>query len=1261
MSRLAFLLILATSHTATGRTPQERLAALETAAQGGDPAATAALARALQLGEGVPIDLPRSRGLRDATPANPEHRCLEAFRLEDAAYPDGPAPDSAAATRAIRAAAAAGSRYCANATIWAELAADDAKALSAEAEALLARDADAFPATAALRAGLVLAGWRPGDIAAARDTLSAIHASARATEDHYALRVMGRVLKLLQQRKPDAVGRLDWREPVTDCAALDSVVCMLMIGGELDHVDSARWLDRAIALGSVEAKGLRGLQQVYGRGGAPEVARGAALLREAVQGGDPSSAIFLARALVFEVAGVSAGADARTEARRLLAPFATTTGWEVPGAWHLLWLLDAASDQASARQAAYQWLARAAAAGHADAQADLGLEREAAGPLGPADPVEANRLYALASDQGLQRASVFLANNLLRGVGAAADPKKAESLYRSAIAAGLVEAHYRLGTALAWGWLGRPADPVEGRALLEKAAGAGHADAMVELGELSATSAGADLTAAHRWYLKAAEGGSLTGAHRVAADFADGAGVEASPTEALKWYGIAAAGNLPGARVALGRRLLEGEGVPADPQRGLALLEAAVGDNLDGAREALARALIDGTGVQVDTARGVALVREAAATESAEGLFLLALLEERGIGLPASLPEARRLYLKAAELGHAEAALNGGSMVLDGEGGPQDPVLAVRLLSLAADDGYYRAQLRLGWCYIDGLGVAVDRARGTALVRSAAEGGYADAQNDLAVLLAQDDSSPAVHKEAAAWLQRAHDGGSVHGTTGLGVALLSGDGVAAAPERGVALLQQALAAGHGPAGIHLAQHYLAQQPPQAEEARRALERAVALGDPDADSHLVDLHAADGALPDRDKERSHLVRCAKAMQPACLGLVLRRFPDVTEAAEWVIEGAEAGALGPEVVAALLGAHLLDSVRERAVKFVRQAALAASPELLAQLGSALVVQPDARVRDEGCSYVDRASAAGMSETACVVAACRAMHAEADGLEPVAAALRQCAKQAPGLASNLLLEPLLKGVVQPADAGEIGRMLEANVASGDGRYGYELACAKLRGSYGFAVDAEVGMHLLLAEAEKGDHRAEYLYAAYLYDGAAATRDPATAARWFRRAADSGSLSAKNYLALQLFDGDGVTADAREAAKLADEPARDGMPEAAYVLGATALWGLDRSKDRAEAEKWLLVAAEQGYRRACFDLARLYFQSGDGVEADPVRALAWIWVLEPDKASGTSIAEIWQRAEETAPRESLEAAKSLGDELRRAILERAAKRSGE
>jgi TPR repeat protein len=115
------------------------------------------------------------------------------------------------------------------------------------------------------------------------------------------------------------------------------------------------------------------------------------------------------------------------------------------------------------------------------------------------------------------------------------------------------------------------------------------------------------------------------------------------------------------------------------------------------------------------------------------------------------------------------------------------------------------------------------------------------------------------------------------------------------------------------------------------------------------------------------------------------------------------------------------------------------------------------------------------------------------------------------------------------------------------------------------------------------------------------------AEAARWARRAADSGNAMAAGTLGMLHLMGRGVPQDDHEARRLFTIAAQGGEASFQHALGTQLLFGYGGPPDYAGAMRWLMAAYEGGARDAALELAVAYLQ-GVGTARDDAAAFVWM-----------------------------------------------------
>jgi TPR repeat protein len=131
-------------------------------------------------------------------------------------------------------------------------------------------------------------------------------------------------------------------------------------------------------------------------------------------------------------------------------------------------------------------------------------------------------------------------------------------------------------------------------------------------------------------------------------------------------------------------------------------------------------------------------------------------------------------------------------------------------------------------------------------------------------------------------------------------------------------------------------------------------------------------------------------------------------------------------------------------------------------------------------------------------------------------------------------------------------------------------------------------------------------YQRAAALDRAGVSTADLASAASWYRQAADKGHTGAQVNLAVMYAQGRGVGLDALEAARWYRRAAEAGDVRAQYSLALMYHLGQGVTQDYDDAIRWYERAALQGDANAMNNMAFMYGM-GEGVAQSDVEAYAW------------------------------------------------------
>src|SRR5579862_3241724 len=490
---------------------------------------------------------------------------------------------------------------------------------------------------------------------------------------------------------------------------------------------------------------------------------------------------------------------------------------------------------------AVRWSQRAAASGHAIAQARLGyhyaagigVERDYAmaehwlgeaakqdeelGILclailyagGHGDPPKfelAAEHFGRLAERGNPAGEYNLALLALAGNGVPADPERAEALLKSAADREHLPAIHLLGVRLAE----RDGDPESLRSAetwLRRAAGRGSAASLVALGRLFASGKSGSLPEAAALIREAADLRHAEAHHCLAELYRDGRGLPRDAEEAAKWFRSAVELGFLHSTVDL--MVLHARGV----ERARDLGEVA--DRLSQAIE-----------------RG-----------DTTACHYLGVLLLRGIGVPRDSKRGVDLLVRSWEAGHRISGAQLGTYYAseDADAAP-DYARAAEWYAKAGEAGDVASHFNLAFLHIRGLGVALDPDRGVALLTKLADGGFRLAAEALFSQYSPGGYLPPDQALAAHWLNRAVELGSTTAARQLARRQFEGDG--ADREAARRLLERAAESGDVQAQVELGrflQFGADGEAPDMAAAQVWMERAALGGSAEAMAWLGDVH------------------------------------------------------------------------------------------------------------------------------------------------------------------------------------------------------------------------------------------------------------------------------------------------------------------------------------------------------------------------------------------------------------------------------------
>lgn len=483
----------------------------------------------------------------------------------------------------------------------------------------------------------------------------------------------------------------------------------------------------------------------------------------------------------------------------------------------------------------------------------------------------------------------------------AGDYARAYGIFHGYALSGDSAAQFNLGLMYDTG-RGVARDTAEARRWYLLAAEQGSVTAQRSLASLMDT-LGEDPAEVLKWYRRAADQGDMRAQHSLGVMYAAGRGTPEDLAESLRWHRLSAEQGYPAARYSVGNAYFFGRAVAVDYAEAARWYELAAegGDML--AQFALGAMYRDGRGVPEDreeAARWFTLAADQGLSTARDALDALDAmnagpLSEFDQGLAAYERRdyfgAHRIWSQLAPTGHAGAQYNLGVLYSAGQGVAANQGEAIKWFELAAEQGHLDAQITLGAIYRDGQGTAQDPAESLKWFRLAAEQGNAEAQNAMGLGALTGQGVAQDHAAALRWFTEAARRGHVGAEFNLGVIYRDGLGVVQDRTEAVRWFRRPAERGHALARIALEDF---DAPPSGGEpgfdhgyaAYRAgdYERAYAIfhplaqaGHADAQYHLGVMHQ-NGWGVERDVETTAetLLLAARQGHASAASLLMRQF-------------------------------------------------------------------------------------------------------------------------------------------------------------------------------------------------------------------------------------------------------------------------------------------------------------------------------------------------------------------------------------------------
>ena len=176
----------------------------------------------------------------------------------------------------------------------------------------------------------------------------------------------------------------------------------------------------------------------------------------------------------------------------------------------------------------------------------------------------------------------------------------------------------------------------------------------------------------------------------------------------------------------------------------------------------------------------------------------------------------------------------------------------------------------------------------------------------------------------------------------------------------------------------------------------------------------------------------------------------------------------------------------------------------------------------------------------------------------------------------------------------------------------------------------------------AEQGIPEAQFQYALMLLDGAYVQKDVNGAYALLEAAAEAGNALAQFNFAQLIVQREPGEAGMAKAVSYYERAAKSGLADAQYAMSQLVANGVGGTRrDDAEARRWLVLAAEQGFDTAQLDLGT-WMVEGRGGAKDAKAGFDWLRraALDGNVAAQNRVAKLYMQGIGTAPNNGLAAA---------------------
>ena len=153
----------------------------------------------------------------------------------------------------------------------------------------------------------------------------------------------------------------------------------------------------------------------------------------------------------------------------------------------------------------------------------------------------------------------------------------------------------------------------------------------------------------------------------------------------------------------------------------------------------------------------------------------------------------------------------------------------------------------------------------------------------------------------------------------------------------------------------------------------------------------------------------------------------------------------------------------------------------------------------------------------------------------------------------------------------------LLKLAAEQGNSNAQCKLGNSYINGYYGLRQDFEKGLDLLFSSAAQDNPGAQFAIAWCYHNGLAVNKNYMEAIKWYKLV-EEHDVTAQVNIGICYYNLENYN----EATRWVRKAAEAGLSHAQFLLGINFLTGQGTIQDTQEAQKWLLLAAEQGHQDA-------------------------------------------------------------------------------